>query len=387
MDGKIMLVTWGVPQGWQGMSVVTRNLGRQFTADQMVIVGEEPDKVTPIGWQDPLPQVFAVASTITWSCRASYWWRRLMLPVICLRMLRLARKHDCRAIVAIYPNSDYLVAGFLVARWTGAKFFPYYHNLWVENCRGLSRKLTAWLQARIFDRSTHVFLMSEGMARFFRRHYGGVECSALVHSFNGPLPADSPPPPPQRPLQLITCGNINDSCLDATRRICQAVAQTPDVRYTFLSGRPRAYYESMGLLTDRIGYDTVPGDQVVQRMSQADIAILPHGFVGNYPPTEYETMFPTKTIEFLLSGRPILAHSPPDCYLTHFLKEHECALVADSPDVSAVAAAIERLRGDAVLRQKLVRRALHAARQFSAPIVAARFRQVVCGESAPTAGA
>ena len=46
MDGKIMLVTWGVPQGWQGMSVVTRNLGRQFTADQMIIVGEEPDKVT-----------------------------------------------------------------------------------------------------------------------------------------------------------------------------------------------------------------------------------------------------------------------------------------------------------------------------------------------------
>src|SRR2546430_13722764 len=52
------------------------------------------------------------------------------------------------------------------------------------------------------------------------------------------------------------------------------------------------------------------------------------------------------------------------CYLTHFLKEHECALVVDTPDVSAVAAAIERLRGDAILRQKLVRRALRAARQF-----------------------
>ena len=108
------------------------------------------------------------------------------------------------------------------------------------------------------------------------------------------------------------------------------------------------------------------------------MVLLPHIF--QYPAAahdEYRTIFPTKTIEYLISGRPILAHSPADSFLTQFLKENDCALVVDEPDVGMLRAAIERLRSDNELRDRLVRNALRTARMFQAPHVAAEFRKWV----------
>jgi glycosyltransferase involved in cell wall biosynthesis len=130
----------------------------------------------------------------------------------------------------------------------------------------------------------------------------------------------------------------------------------------------------MGLLRNGTRHETVSRDEVISRLQEADIVVLPHGFSGRLPPEEYTTIFPTRTIEYLLCGRPILAHSPPDCYLTRFLKEHQCAFVVDEPSVPALLEAIGRLRSDRGLRTQLVHNALHAAEMFQASRVAATLR-------------
>ena len=79
---------------------------------------------------------------------------------------------------------------------------------------------------------------------------------------------------------------------------------------------------------------------------------------------------PTRTIEYLLCGRPILAHAPADWYLTRFLKQHDCALLVTEPSVSALLQAVEQLRADQALRARLVRNALRAAKMFDARRVA-----------------
>jgi glycosyltransferase involved in cell wall biosynthesis len=120
----------------------------------------------------------------------------------------------------------------------------------------------------------------------------------------------------------------------------------------------------------------------VAALALCDVMLLPHGFTGPYHPVEYETIFPTKTIEYLISGRPILAHTPPGAFLTRFLRDHDCALVVDTPDHAAVLAAVQRLLTDAPLRARLVRNALKAAEQFQVKRVVAEFREVL--KIAPT---
>jgi len=128
----------------------------------------------------------------------------------------------------------------------------------------------------------------------------------------------------------------------------------------------------MGLLRDGAQHKTP--DEVQPYLREADIVVLPHGLSGGLSPEEYRTIFPTKTIQYLLRGRPILAHVPRSCYLTRFLNEHRCALVVDEPSVPALLTAIERLRSDAKLRADLVRNALGAVEMFRAPRIAALLR-------------
>jgi len=92
---------------------------------------------------------------------------------------------------------------------------------------------------------------------------------------------------------------------------------------------------------------------------------------------EIKTIFPTKTIEYLISGRPILAHLPADCFLAEFLRSHDCALIVDEPSLEALKRALAILRQDEALRSKLVCNAMQAAKQFEAHEVARQMRDTI----------
>lgn len=340
----------------------------------MVVAGEQPYAGPASGWSQDWPSIYYLTKGWPITRRGRRWHRTLTFPVLLWRCLRLARIYRFKRLLVVFPNEEFLLAGFLVAIWTGAKLYPYFHNTYVENRKGLSLHFARWLQGRVFSKAIRVFVWNEGLAELYRQRYPGLKCSVLVGAVNEPIPGFSPPPEPRSPLQLIISGNIWDVCLDATQRVCDAVSQVRDSSLTFLTGMPRVFLEGMGLLKNGTRHESVPNEAVLSRLKEADILILPHGFTGSLSVEEYRTIFPTRTIEYLFSGRPILAHAPPDCYITRFLKEHRCALVVDEPNVSALIEAIDRLRSNAKLRSELVANAICAAAKFHAPRVAATLR-------------
>jgi glycosyltransferase involved in cell wall biosynthesis len=371
---KILLISWSLPPEPTGSAVIVGNLAKQFTADEMVLAGEKPYRRPAVSWCDNWPRLAYIASALPPTWRGARWWRPLQIPVMLWRSVSLATKFQCSTLLAVFPNEEFLLVGYLTAVWTGVPLFAYFHNTYVENRRGLSLRFAHWLQARVFSRSQHVFVMSDGMVELYRTRYPHLQCSALVHSFNEEIPEFVSLPQAHTPLRLVVCGNINESCRDATVRFCEAVSRMDNVSLIVLSGTPRAELQALGLLRNGTRYETVSRDQVLRRLQEADIVVLPHGFIGKSAAEEYHTMFPTKTIEYLICGRPILAHTPPDCYLTRFLKKHNCALVVDTPSIPALIDAVEKLRADRELRSNLVQRALLAAEIFHAPRVATTLR-------------
>ncbi|HET8670581.1 MAG TPA: hypothetical protein VFM05_08155, partial [Candidatus Saccharimonadales bacterium] len=374
MTAKILLISQDLPPEPTGSAVIVSNLAKQFTADEMVLVGERPYQRPAVSWSKDWPHLIYIVSGWPATRRGRGWRRRLLFPLLLMRCVRLARHYQCNAVLAIFPKEEFLLAGYLIAKWTGAKLYPYFHNTYVENCTGVRLHFARWLQTRVFSEAAHVFVMSEGMVELYRERYPDLQCSALLHSFDEPMPEFLPLSEPGSPLRFTICGAIWDVCLDATVRVCDAISQVKDSSLTFLSATPRVFLQEMGLLRNGTRHETVSRDEVISRLQEADIVVLPHGFSGRLPPEEYTTIFPTRTIEYLLCGRPILAHSPPDCYLTRFLKEHQCAFVVDEPSVPALLAAIGRLRSDRGLRTQLVHNALHAAEMFQASRVAATLR-------------
>lgn len=363
--GKTLLISWAVPPGTTGSAVIVGNLAKQFARHEMVVVGEKPTSSPPVAWKEDWPEIKHVTWTLPPTARGARWWRWCQVPWLLWRCLSLARAQHCTNIVAVFPSAEFLLVGYLTARLTGARLFPYFHNTFVEQCagRGLVSRAATWLQTKVFQAATHVFVMSEGMVELYRERYPYLRCSPLVHSFNEDLPDWAPTPAPRKPLRFIMSGNINASCADAAGRVCKAIEQT-DSRLTILSGTPSKFLEQLGLLRPGVCYETVSRDEVLSRLGDADIVILAHGFTGGLSAEEYRTIFPTKTIEYLICGRPILAHVPPDCFLSRFLRAHDCAVIVDTPDPDAILFAVRRLTTDAGLRDRLVRNALRAAVQF-----------------------
>jgi glycosyltransferase involved in cell wall biosynthesis len=370
-----MLVSSSVPPRVTGSAVIVGNLARQFSPREMIVVGEKPVGHPHHHWRAAWPKlVYAIWGwPPTW--RGARWFRWLQLPLLIDRCTAIVRNNGVRDIVAVFPAPEFLFAGYIAACWAGARFFPYFHNTYVENRSGVRRRVTQWLQGRVFARAERVFVISEGMLDLYRARYTGVEFSVLPHSFNEGVPAFEPPPSPGSPISLVISGNVNESCRDATVRVSRAIAQHPDAELLLLSGTQRSFLERLGMLREGVRHATVARDDLLTELRRADIVVLPHGFSGTASDEEYETIFPTRTIEYLICGRPILAHSPPNCYLTRFLRRHDCALVIDVPDTAMVVEGIDRLQRDADLRGRLVRNALRAAHEFHAPRVAGILRQ------------
>jgi len=372
---KVLYLSWTVPPDTCGSAIIAYNLARQFTRYEMVLAGERPQAAPALRWDDEWPEIEYVQSLWPFPSRGRRWWRRLQSPWLLLRCLRLVRRHRVGTIVVVYPCAQYLLTGYLVSKLTGRPLLAYFHNTCYENRQGVARPVVGWIQQRVFHHARRVFVISEGMAELFREHYPELNPTVLPHCFNEPIPEPPACGEVGNPLRLLFSGNLNPSCEDAAARLAKAIAGCPNTRLAIFSNTSRDYLRQVGLLADGVACQAVGRDELPRRLAEADVLLLPHGLTGPWSPYEYRTIFPTKTIEYLISGRPILAHVPPDAFLTRFLRRHDCAFIVDRPDVEALRSAIERLREDAALRSRLVQNALVAARQFQAGNVAAELRK------------
>jgi glycosyltransferase involved in cell wall biosynthesis len=374
LNGKLLMMAPVVPPVPIAVAFVVKGLLSQFSPDEVIIAAERwpanpPDqthgpnghRIHFIGKQMRLPKR---------GQRFFEWLRWFQVPVLTFRLIKLARRERCNAIFGHFPDERCLYAAYLASRWLGMPLFPFFHNTYRENRRGLAYWIASWIQRRVFRSSPVVFVMSEGMQTELRKLYPADHFEPLVHTFDGVIPDFQPLPPIRTDrVRLGYLGSVNDANLDALLRFCRIVDHTPHLQLDIYSGVPRWYLEKIGVLGPRTRHEQPTDDELPAKLLQNDVLFLPHGLTGGLSPIEYRTIFPTRTIPYLISGRPILAHSPKDSFLTDWLRRYDCAEVVDVPDEVALQNAIERLSKDQKRREQLVRNALQAAHQFHAPQV------------------
>jgi hypothetical protein len=210
--------------------------------------------------------------------------------------------------------------------------------------------------------------MSKGMQRFYKRKYGLDKFVPLVHTFDEYPPESNSSglsESSQSTYQLVAIGNFNESNIDATRRLVNAIKDHPRYELNIYTHVPKLLLQQRGLDTSAIHHrGFVTPDQVHDVLQQYDIAVLTHGFTGGYGDIEYQTIFPTRTIPLLLSGKPIFAHSPKGSFLNDFLIENKCAELVDEADETAIIEGLNRMTNSSAYQQQLVQAARQTADQF-----------------------
>ena len=365
-SGKILLVSWGLAPLLTGSAVIVENLADQFREDEMVLAGERPAAWDGTVRPPTLPRTYHVSREWTWPRRGRrfvHWVRWLTLPIVVWRLRGIIRCEQCAVVLAVFPNEFYLAAAYLAALLTGAAFYPYYHNTYLENRRGVSRLFASRLQARTFTAKV-VFVMSAGMQRFLAPRYPGVKFVPLVHTFTEKFDGHAAAVSVETPVRIAFLGNLNESNRDALLRCVAMIRDRGDCELTIYTGTALWAFAKSGIDGPKVRISQVPYDRVVEALRQHDILLLPHGFEGGLSDVEYATIFPTRTISYLVAGRPILAHSPPHAFLTEWLRENDCAEIVDEKSSQRLSLALDKLIGSPLRRTELVQNALLAARQF-----------------------
>ena len=138
----------------------------------------------------------------------------------------------------------------------------------------------------------------------------------------------------------------------------------PSYELHIYSGNPD-YVESLGIKGANVfSHAFLPVDEFTARLQNYDIMLLPHGIDGLRSEFEFKTIFPTRTIPLLSSGKPILAHSPKNSFLTEFLVEHKCAERVTEKSERLLELAIDNIINSFDKRKSLVKHALETAEIF-----------------------
>jgi len=373
---KTLVLSWSVPPAASGMGTVMHNLLSQFTANEMVAVGAYYVGHSGSKWSKEKPRILFGMLNPPEYWRGHRWILLLQLPLLIIVSVWALLFFGCKAIFVVYPNQLFLFTGYLLSRIFKKPLYVYFHNTYLEDSQ--DSRFAHWLQPRVFEHARHTFVMSEGLLAYYKKLYPQLKCSALIHTtMVYPKNTNINLPPVHTPVRLVFAGSVNASCADAMGRFIKLIKSDSGYYLNIYSGMHRETFRQMGFLLDNMSITNVPYDQLLGCLQNSDIVIHPHGFTGSMAAHEYETIFPTKTLEYLLSGRPILAHLPRNCSLANFYTSHDCALQIHEPSVEALRDGLMQICNDANLRKKLVTNALEAARLYYAPKVIDHMRKIM----------
>jgi glycosyltransferase involved in cell wall biosynthesis len=297
-------------------------------------------------------------------------------------MRRALKKSKTGVVLAAFPSDDFLVAAFLAARELRLPFYVHMHDLWTEQMpagTAAARFAEEW-EPIVLSKSTRILCMTEAMQKHYEIKYG-IKTYLLPHCIpeNGKLrgPAEMRRPKMTRPTVLFVGAVQHDMNLDSLKTLASASELLPrDYELLYCTSTDLTGLNHLGIRSSRLRAKYVSRAEVQRLQSEAHVLVAPLSH-KNCAMDEVRTVFSTKILEYLVSGRPIIVFAPKDSYHAISASKHGWAYVVTEDSPAALAAAIEKVVRDEVLAARLVHGALQEARSRSAAHHAARLLEWV----------
>ncbi len=381
---KILLVSWSSLPNKGGSSIIVENLAKNFSNAEMHVLGSRQFRQAPIPQRPASGPVFHYFFSEMYFMGRGYrffgWFRKMRFRPLVKKIKSLIASEKIDYVIGVYPNPDYCHAACIAAKEMQVPFSSYFHNTYTENVAITDPNATS-IQKEIFENSQQIFVMSKGMQKFYQEKYRSDKFVPLVHTFYEYPQAKTQkeiPGTAKKHYKLVAIGNFNESNIDATQRFIKAIKGHPKYSLSVYTHVPKLLLRQRGIDIDAIDHKGfISPDDIHEALQDYDICVLTHGFTGGYGEIEYKTIFPTRTIPFLLSGKPIFAHSPPGSFLNDFIQENQCAELIDQPSEAAILEGLERISNDLAYQEKLVEAGRKTASQFYGPKVVQQLKETL----------
>ncbi|MCP4592613.1 MAG: glycosyltransferase family 4 protein [bacterium] len=351
-----LIVSWHWPPANRASTGVLASLFRDAPADRFCVVTRDLPAPPP---EERIPEPSCATLRMRWYAPGgeegtpAAWWASLGVVLRMLRSvrrLRRTRRLDC--VLAVYPHRFSLLVGWWIARRTGLPLVAYMHDLFAETYQSgswIKRVFWRWIDRRVLDDAAQVVVPTPEFADHYRGR--GVQlCMVVPHCISADVPA-APSPMSSRTLRLVYTGSLYDAHEDSIRALLGATDRIENLELSLLTpphpmleGRPARW----GSRADALS-----------AVQQADVGVVVLGHDTPYP-DEVRGCFPSKIVDYLAVGRPILAVVPPGCFVDRFVRASGAGVVVNTLHSADICKAIECLR-DPELRARMASAALRHA--------------------------
>lgn len=393
-NGPVLtVVSSSFPPRASGSAILMANLLSNYTGKVSAIAGHsryiqpDPDFRPPcatqyLGLPRRVPRLY---EALNWTVPFLVW-RSFKSSI-----RKMFKKLGTDIVLAAYPREDFLVAAFHAARRLRLPFYAHMHDLWMENMppgTAAARLAEKW-EPVILKQATRVLCMTPPMQEHYERKYG-IKTDLLLHTIPEQdcltAPAELRALRQSKPTVLFV-GAVSPSMnLDALKALAFASELLPsEYELLFCTTFNAASLNSMGICSSRLQVKYVSRAEVKRLQSAAHVLVAPLSH-KNCSMEEVRTVFSTKLLEYLLSGRPIVVFAPEGSYHAESAKKNGWGYVVTEDSPTALAAAILKVTTDQNLAAGLVRGALKEARSRSAKVHAERLREWVIADTQPSAG-
>ena len=363
---RILIISRNVPPRCSGTSVVIENLSTGFTKDEILIVGERFIGNNPPINNELKPKLKFITVLFKTNMKITNLLRKIQIITGFFLLLFHTIRFSPHKIIVVYPSAEFFFMGYLLSKLYKADYYTYFHNTYYENRKGFNQKIAGRLQNKMFNLSKVIFCISDGMKEYYQNNYSGYTSKfiTLSHSFTEKLPTEINVKIKEK-VKVGFAGSINESCKDAANRMFRTLSLIKELEFRFFTELPESYFVNLGIDNQSLEiYSSLERIEFLKKLFDCDILILPHGLTGNLPKLEYNTIFPTKTIEYLISGKPIFYHGPSDAFLTKFILQNNCAETITSNNEIEIKDKFYNLMNDESRRQFLVQNSLNVAKTF-----------------------
>jgi glycosyltransferase involved in cell wall biosynthesis len=275
---------------------------------------------------------------------------------------KILRREGCEAVVGC-TGGDRVVdfaAAYLASRLTKKRFYAYLLDQFSHMVDfGLGRSFLRHLEPAIMRNAAAVIVPNEFLAEEIRARFAidpvliRNACDLSVYEHANGASGDR--------TRIVYTGQVGVLHFGAFRNLLAAIEPTrgKDVLHLYVNQSPQAL-EAVGIEGPVVFHPWEPLAEMPAVQTAADILFLPLGIASPYERI-VRTAAPGKIGEYLAARRPILVHAPADSFVAWYFRRHECGLVVDRDDPGELAAALDRLRADRELAQRLSERAWERA--------------------------
>jgi glycosyltransferase involved in cell wall biosynthesis len=380
---RLLVISHAFAPYASGSAVLLANLLQEYPGECMALAGFSRYMKKDANFKSPCPVVFLdplkgkpFEMAYAKFMNNNRWYVRSFI-------MRHVKKFKPDAILAAFPHSTFFIAAFEAAQSMGVPFYAHMHDLWQENYPEgyYAKKLADKYEAIILKNADRVYCMTTTQADHYRVKYG-ISPQILPHTISEKNLKDLVYRPVGQERKVLFAGALSDIMnTDALAVFSRSVKEVPrEVTINFFTSASSEQLAQHEIDVSRINLKWVSRSELENELRTSAILFAPLSH-KNCSALEVKTVFSTKLLEYLVSGRPILLFAPADSFHAISARKNNWAYVVNEDDPSALAKGINELLQSEELCKSIVQGAFKEAKERNASFFAQQLNDAISQDS------